>query len=396
VLSIGKTISKLARQRHQWERLWKGVPGEPPRRVLEPPSSQLSEVTGFGSNPGHLRMFKYVPAGVAAAPPLVMVLHGCGQTAASYDYGAGWSTLADRYGFCLLLPQQVPANNPKLCFNWFLPGDTERDRGEAHSIRQMVDAMISAQGIDRQRVFVTGLSAGGAMTSMMLATYPEVFAAGAIVAGLPYGAATNVQEAFDSMFQGSRRPARAWGDLVRAASPHRGPWPRVSVWHGDADATVVPMNADAIIRQWIDVHGLDDAATRTEMIDGYPRQVWRNADGEDVIESYTITSMAHGTPLAPGNDDASCGAAGAFLLDVGISSSYHIAKFFGLTGRRRVVAKSERERTSIIPDPGKAGVTASEQDRPHASSESTPRHSLPIDVEAVITKALKAAGLMRS
>ena len=85
-------------------------------------------------------------------------------------------------GFVLLFPEQTQANNPKTCFNWFLPGDIARDRGEALSIRQMVEKTIGAYGIDRSRVFVTGLSAGGAMTAVMLATYPDVFAAGAIFA----------------------------------------------------------------------------------------------------------------------------------------------------------------------------------------------------------------------
>ena len=177
-----------------------------------------------------------------------MVLHGCGQTAAGYDHGAGWSTLARRYGFALLFPEQQRSNNPNGCFNWFEPGDTRRDGGEAASIRAMVDRMVRDHGIDRDRVFITGLSAGGAMTSAMLACYPEVFAGGAIIAGLPYGAAGNVQQAFESMFQCPSRPAREWGDLVRSASPrHNGPWPRVSVWHGSADTTVVPSNAREIL-----------------------------------------------------------------------------------------------------------------------------------------------------
>ncbi len=118
------------------------------RRATSAPS-HLTELTGFGSNPGALRMFTYVPKNVSAAPALVVVLHGCTQTAAGYDLGAGWSTLAERYGFVLLLPEQTQANNPKTCFNWFLPGDTARDRGEALSIRQMIEKTIGAHGIDR-------------------------------------------------------------------------------------------------------------------------------------------------------------------------------------------------------------------------------------------------------
>src|SRR5918998_828227 len=99
-----------------------------------------------------------------------------GQTAAGYDHGAGWSMLADRYGFVLLFPEQRQANNQRLCFNWYQSGDIERGRGEPLSIRQMIERMVRDHNVDPRRVFVTGLSAGGAMTSVMLATYPELFA----------------------------------------------------------------------------------------------------------------------------------------------------------------------------------------------------------------------------
>jgi len=338
-------------------------------------------------------MFTFVPPNLPPSPALVVVLHGCTQTAAGYDYGAGWSTLAERYGFALLVPEQQIANNPKRCFNWFRPHDAQRGRGEAASIRQMIETMILDQGIDRRRVFVTGLSAGGAMTSVMLATYPEVFAAGAIIAGLPYGAASNVAEAYESMFQGAARPAAEWGDLVRQASPHKGPWPRVSVWHGDADATVKPANAGAIVKQWTDLHGLDADATLTETVDGYPRQAWRNRAGEDVIESYTITSMAHGTPLATGNGAEHAGAAGAFLLDVGISSSYHIAKFFGLTHTKPVHVPERR--VPIVPADTRADGETVDAEAADAAADQNARRSLHQHIETVITKALKAAGLMK-
>ena len=294
------------------------------------PQAPLAELREFGSNPGALRMLSFVPAKLQQPRALVVVLHGCGQTAASYDLGAGWSTLAKHYGFALLLPQQQPANNANGCFNWFNTEDIARGRGEACSIRQMIARMVRDYGIDKRHVFICGLSAGGAMTSVMLAAYPEVFAAGAIIAGLPFGIADNVREALNAMRAAAPLPARALGDLVRNASAHRGPWPKVSVWHGSADRIVNPANADEIVKQWLDVHHLPPAPMSVGMVDGHPRQVWWNAHGETIVESYTITAMAHGTPLGRAADDRRYGKQGAFLLEAGISSSYHIAKFFGL------------------------------------------------------------------
>jgi len=143
---------------------------------------RLTEVSGFGSNPGNLKMCIYVPENLEPSRPLVVALHGCNQQAADYDDETGWIRFADTHQFALLLPQQKDANNTSQCFNWFQPNDSERDQGEALSIRQMIDKMASDTGIDPQKVFVTGLSAGGGMASVMLAAYPDMFAAGAIIA----------------------------------------------------------------------------------------------------------------------------------------------------------------------------------------------------------------------
>jgi poly(hydroxyalkanoate) depolymerase family esterase len=372
--------------------------------------SPLVETTGFGADPGDLRMFSFVPGDLAPRPALVVVLHGCGQSAADYDLGAGWSTLAKRYGFALLMPEQQPANNANKCFNWFSPEDTARDHGEAASIRQMIARMVGDHGIDPHKIFVTGLSAGGAMTSVMLATYPEIFAGGAVIAGLPFGVATNMREALSGMFQSSPRAAGELGDLVRNASHHKGPWPKLSVWHGSADRTVNPANADEIVKQWLDVHGLPAAPMSEAEVDGYPRQIWWNADGETVIESYTITDMAHGTPLGIGDNDEHYGAQGAFLIEAGISSSYHIANFFGLTGWIHQAQEKQEEKPQAKPHVNSNAISTgvAKAAAPDIATVLSPlatlsRHPEPpgqrsrraIDVGAVITRALTAAGLMK-
>jgi poly(3-hydroxybutyrate) depolymerase len=196
-------------------------------------AAEPHEETGFGSNPGNLRMFSYVPADRKPAAPLIVVLHGCKQKAAKFASDAGWLALADRDGLALLLPQQkgLPsffqdvyfppwlvalwgANNQNACFNWFQPEDTARDRGEALSIRQMIDAMIALYSVDHSRVYVVGLSAGGAMAAVMLAAYPERFAGGAIVAGVPYGCANTVGEALQCMNPGIDQTPAEWGRRV--------------------------------------------------------------------------------------------------------------------------------------------------------------------------------------
>ena len=148
----------------------------------------------------------------------------------------------------------------------------------------MIETLVLQHGIDRERIFVTGLSAGGAMTSVMLATYPDVFAGGAIIAGLPYGCASSVPEAFDRMRGRGFPTQKNLQALLRSASTHTGPWPTISIWHGTADHTVVPSNMAAIIGQWRDVHQVGEMPTHSDLIDGFPHRVWRDVSGRILIE----------------------------------------------------------------------------------------------------------------
>jgi poly(hydroxyalkanoate) depolymerase family esterase len=319
-------LSDLTRMQRQWSALMSNT---------EFGDGKLTEVEGFGSNPGELRMLTYVPPTLGANAPLVVVLHGCSQTASGYDTGTGWSALAEQHGFALLLPEQRRANNAHGCFNWFEPGDTTRGEGEVASIRQMIAKCVADHGLNPRRVYVTGLSAGGAMTSALLATYPEVFAGGAIIAGLPFGSAQGVQEALAAMHHCRTLSGAEWGDQVRAASPVRAiaDRPPVAIWHGDADQTVTPSNALESAKQWADIHGLQESDGVEDRVEGVPHRVWRDHAGAAKVELYAVPGLAHGTPITPhAEGDHGVGRAMPFLLEAPISSTWHIAQSWGLLG----------------------------------------------------------------
>lgn len=365
------------------------APGEAPS---QPMVSALQNLAAFGSNPGALTASVYRPASApASGVPLVVVLHGCTQTGAGYAHGAGWTQAAERHGFALLVPEQQRGNNPNLCFNWFSATDHARDQGEALSIRQMIAAMIAQGGIDASRVFVTGLSAGGAMAATMLATYPEVFAGGAVVAGLPHGTATSVSQALDRMRGRGLPGAPALTALARGASGHTGPWPTLSVWHGTADTTVAQANADALVDQWLGVNGIDRAGGRADTVDGAAHRTWCDARGQVVVEDYRIPGMGHGTPLDTRAADA-VGTSGAFLLEAGIASTSRIAQFWGISPASAASVPVASVRPIAAPRPA-----------PHPKPRPTPQVPRPVfvrppsalDIGAIIDDALRVAGLKR-
>lgn len=339
-------------------------------------SHDLVALDGFGSNPGALGAYTYLPSEPQKNMPLVVVLHGCTQTATGYDSGAGWSQLAEDYGFALLFPEQRRTNNPNLCFNWFNPDDTSRDHGEVFSIRQMIAKVVADHGIDSRRVFVTGLSAGGAMAAAMLATYPDVFAGGAIIAGLPYASAASIPEAFDRMRGHGTPDAKELERRLRNASKHNGPWPTLSIWQGTADRTVAPSNANAILAQWGNVHGVAASPTRVENIGQHQRQIWTDPHGTEVIELYTVAGMDHGTPL---DLSTGYGASGPFMLDVGISSTVETARSWGL------VPSFEKRR--------KTESSASEPER--SSHPLGSKDGNGGKIQKVIEDALRSAGLLK-
>jgi poly(hydroxyalkanoate) depolymerase family esterase len=337
------------------------------------PATPLAEAP-FSPNPGNLRMFSYLPDGLKAGAPLVVVLHGCGQTASSYDSGAGWHQLAAELGFAVLTPEQKAVNNPNTCFDWFNPEDIRRGEGECASIAAMIRSLVETHGLDAKRVFITGLSAGGAMTAVMLATYPELFAGGAIIAGLPFGVAANVRDALEAMRSAPLRTPQAWGDLVRAASDFHGPWPKISIWHGALDTTVNINNAQASLAQWADVLGFPLTGAKQGLIDGAIRLSWGKQ-----LEVWTIPALGHGTPI----DSRDVGGPAPFILDVGISSSRHIARFWGL-----------EPSAASKPKPAPVRIVTEEGALTQIEAIRAPQAVQPA-AEALIRRALKAVGLLK-
>lgn len=281
------------------------------------------ELTGFGANPGALKMFLFTPSKPAAMPALVVAMHGCTQTAAAYQ-ASGWNSFAERGGFYVLYPEQQSALH---CFSWFDSSNNRRDTGEAASIAQAVAFVISGHSLDSSRVFATGLSAGGGMTAVMLSAYPDVFKAGAIMAGIPYRCADTLATS-GACTAGRDLTPVAWGDLVRTGFPgFTGPWPRVSIWSGDSDAVVNVKNLTELMEQWTNVHLIDQTVDATATVGIGTHREFKDSSGVTRVETWTLAGMGHGLALDP---TRGCGAAASFMLDVGLCSTGEAAKFFGL------------------------------------------------------------------
>jgi poly(hydroxyalkanoate) depolymerase family esterase len=297
-------------------------------------SAALTAVTSFGNNPGALAMYEYVPASLPTGRPVVLVLHGCTQTAAAME-AAGWNKLADQFKFTVVYPEQATANNSVRCFNWAGEyGDVAnltRGQGENASIISMIDKALASHGGDPAKVYIVGFSAGGAMAAVMLATWPERFAGGAIMSGLPYRCATSVSGAYSCQSPGVTKTPAQWGDLVRAAATYTGPRPRVQIWHGTTDSIVVPANQAESIKQWTNVFGTDDTADETQTIGNATRTAYKNG-ANVVVEAYKVTGMGHATAVGTDVTGTCPSTAGSYFEDKGICATTRAAQFLGITG----------------------------------------------------------------
>jgi poly(hydroxyalkanoate) depolymerase family esterase len=200
----------------------------------------------FANDAGRRDYKLYVPSGYRGAPlPLIVMLHGCTQDADDFSAGTRMNALGERHDCLVAYPIQPQSANPSKCWSWFKPGDQQRERGEPSLIAGITRDVMSSHSVDAARVYVAGLSAGGAMAAVMIHTYPELYAAAGIHSGLPYRCAHDLPSAVAAMKGGNRaRRRRATDGNDEAAVPKR----PLIVFHGDADATVHPSNGREIVR----------------------------------------------------------------------------------------------------------------------------------------------------
>jgi poly(hydroxyalkanoate) depolymerase family esterase len=299
----------------------------------------MTQVVDFGENPGQLQMLWYLPKKTQKPMPLVVVLHGCTQTGEDVTTHSGWNKLADSLGFAIIYPQTGPYNNVSRCFNWFKPEDVSGRRGESASIKNMIDFLLTKEEIDEKRIFITGLSAGGAMAVAMMAQYPETFAAGAVFTGGAYGLATGAVEASRAMRAKVNKTPDEWGNLVRAQNPgYSEQFPRISIFQGLKDKTVNPVNAQHLVAQWTNLHRaqlLSPIADNTCAGHKFVQcSSYANVKGETVVRLYLFDNLGHAVSIDPGLEINKGGKVGKYFRDTGFHSTWQCAVDFGLTEKR--------------------------------------------------------------
>jgi poly(hydroxyalkanoate) depolymerase family esterase len=270
--------------------------------LLYSQSENLQYIANFGKNSAGLKMYYYAPPHLKKAAPLVVVLHGCTETAATCADLTGWNTLADRDSFAVLYPEQRFLNNPQRCFNWFYQGNQARGKGEPASIVAMVEFLIQKHNLDSNRVFVTGLSAGAAAAVTLSVTYPDVFSGAAIFAGGAYKSATSVVNAPDVMLGRVTKTPDEWATLARAAFPnYTKNYPKLMIAQGDADIVVSPKNANELIAQFTALHQTDTKADSVfvefEGNKKIEKQIFCDSTKQNaIIVYYRFRGMNHALP----------------------------------------------------------------------------------------------------
>ncbi|MGV9010034.1 extracellular catalytic domain type 1 short-chain-length polyhydroxyalkanoate depolymerase [Brevundimonas sp.] len=342
--------------------------------------------------------FVHRPARLKPGAALVVTLHGCTQTAETYARGAGWVELADQEGFVVLAPEQTRSGNANLCFNWFLAEQAGPDGAEVQAILSMIDEIVLQEDLDPARVFVTGLSAGGAMAFALLMSHPSRFAGGGVIAGLPFAMAEGIPEALALMR--TALPGRPQSEQRFPIANTRPP--KLSIWQGQDDRTVTPGNADLVARQWRDIAGLPSLPDATENVGTRQSQVWTDATGNPVLEIHRLSGLGHATPIAARAPDR-IGKPSAHVVDCGHSSTHIMARMWGLTERGQsqpqTTANTAREPMDAPNDPVlpfTAGARAKTTGSPPGLRENIVAglpSGVPHNVRDLIDRSLRDAGL---
>ena len=286
---------------------------------------------------GECPYYVYVPRSYRTgdAVPLLVMLHGCTQKAIDFAAGTHMNQLAERHNFIVVYPQQVRSANKYGCWNWFKPVNQARESGEAALIAGIVRAMLreTAQWtIDAQRIYVAGISAGGAMADILGATYPDLFASLGIHSGVTYRSATNIASSLRTMRRGGPDPVHL-GTLAHASMDGRARVMPTIVFHGANDFTVSPVNGAQIIQQWMQANRL--ASSRSYIADfqqpdrtvtnkvaggrSYVVQSWNDARGQEIQAYWLVNGMGHAW---------SGGSGGSYMDPKGPDASEAMYRFF--------------------------------------------------------------------
>lgn len=308
-----------------------------PARDREPPTGEARQGPGrfeahaFSNDAGSRAYRVYVPAAVADAPALLVMLHGCTQSADDFAAGTRMNRLADQHGFLVVYPEQAAQANPSRCWNWFKTQDQRRGAGEPSLIAGIVREVARRHGADPRRIFVAGLSAGAAMAVVLGETYPDLFAGVGAHSGLPYGSAHDVPSALAAM-KGGRSGVPGLRPMPGAAgTPRRRAVQAVPVivFHGDRDHTVQTANGGHIVQQAREARGAQAAAaplrasTQTGVAPGgrrFSRTVHVDAAGTAWIEHWIL----HGAGHAWSGGHAS----GSYTDGTGPDASAEMVRFF--------------------------------------------------------------------
>ncbi len=267
----------------------------PPEGEAADPRAGEQWLDGSFTHQGRTLAYKlYLPPAVAGSPrarPMVVMLHGCTQNAQDFADGTQMNTLARKHGVAVLYPEQTQRANAQRCWNWFKPQHQQRSRGEPAVLAALTQSVTAQHALDPARVYVAGLSAGGAMADILGHSYPELFAAVGIHSGLPSGSANDVGSALAAM-----RSTRGAG-ISRAGAPLS---PPVIVFHGDADHTVHASNGAAIIEAARSEPraGTHPGAPRVETGSSargqrFTHTVYSDAQGASAIEYWQLHGAGH-------------------------------------------------------------------------------------------------------